>query len=37
MPLELDLLDASGALVDRIYRHPDGALEGLSPGPAAAP
>jgi NAD-reducing hydrogenase large subunit len=37
MPLELDLLDASGALVDRIYRHPDGALEGLPPGPAAAP
>jgi NAD-reducing hydrogenase large subunit len=37
MPLELDLLDASGALVDRIYRHPDGALEGLSRGPAAAP
>jgi len=32
MPLELDLRDASGALVDRICRHPDGTLEGLSEG-----
>lgn len=27
MPLELDLVDASGELVDRIHRHPDGSLE----------
>jgi len=30
MPLELDLLDAAGDLVDRVFRHPDGSLEGLA-------
>jgi NAD-reducing hydrogenase large subunit len=30
MPLELDLVDSSGELVGRVYRHPDGSLEGLA-------
>jgi len=37
MPLELDLVDASGDLVDRIYRHPSGALEGLAQRSPAEP
>jgi NAD-reducing hydrogenase large subunit len=32
MPLELDLRDASGTLLDRICRHSDGSLEGRSGG-----
>ncbi len=27
MPLELDLVDAEGSTLDRLYRHPDGSLE----------
>jgi NAD-reducing hydrogenase large subunit len=36
MPLELELVDASGALVDRIHRHPDGTLEATSGRPIGA-